>query len=78
MRVGMGLIRNPYGVWHVRKKVPKRLEAAAATILGAPKPRIAWLKKTLGTKDQKRAKILAPPVLMEFDSILAKAEASLH
>jgi hypothetical protein len=31
MRVGMGLIKNEHGVWHVRKKVPKALEAAAAS-----------------------------------------------
>ena len=35
MRVGMGLIKNEHGVWQVRKKVPKRLEAARATVLGA-------------------------------------------
>ena len=32
MRVGMGLVKNEHGVWHVRKKVPKALEAATATV----------------------------------------------
>ena len=52
MRVGMG-----HGVWHVRKKVPKALEAVTATVVGASKPRVSWLKETLRTKDQKEAKI---------------------
>lgn len=75
MRVGMGLIKNNHGVWHVRRKVPKALEAATARVMGAPKERVSWLKKTLGTKDDKRAKVLAKPVMMEFDRIIAQAEA---
>jgi integrase len=76
MRVGMGLIKNNYGVWHVRRKVPKALEVATARVTGAPKERVSWLKKTLGTKDEKRARVLAKPVMMEFDRIIAQAEAS--
>lgn len=34
-------------------------------------------KQTLGTKDEKRAKVLAVPVIMKFDRILAQAEALL-
>src|SRR5262249_49939267 len=64
MRVGMGLVKNEHGVWHVRKKVPKALEAATATVTGASKPRVSWLKETLGTKDQKQAKVRAKPVMM--------------
>jgi Domain of unknown function (DUF6538) len=75
--VGMGLIRNEHGVWCVRKKVPRALEEAAATVTGAAKDRVSWLKKSLRTKDEQRAKVLAPAVLMEFEGILAKAEASL-
>jgi hypothetical protein len=71
----MGIIRNKYGAYHVRKKVPKKLEEAVALATGAEKPRIAWLKKTLSTKDLKAAKVRAVPVLMEFDRILARAEA---
>jgi hypothetical protein len=77
MRIGMGLFKNEYGVWHVRRKVPKRLEVAVARLKDNPKGRVSWLKRTLGTKDEKRAKILAKPVMMEFDRIIAQAEALL-
>jgi integrase len=73
----MGLIKNEHGVWQVRKKVPKRLEAATATVLGNGKPRVSWLKETLRTKDKKQATITAKPVMMKFDRILADAEALL-
>ena len=75
MRISMGIIKNKYGVYHVRKKVPKKLEEAVALATNAEKPRIAWLKKTLSTKDLKAAKVRAVPVLMEFARILAQAEA---
>ena len=75
MRVAMGIIRNQHGVFHLRKKVPKKLEEAVALVTGSAKRRVAWLKKTLGTKDHKAAKVRAAPVLMEFDRILAQAEA---
>ena len=77
VRVGMGLIKNEHGVYHVRRKVPKALEEATATVIGVPKTRVSWLKETLGTKDEKQAKIRAKPVMMKFDGILAKAEALL-
>ena len=77
MRVGMGLIKNEHGVFHVRRKVPKALEVATARVMGVPKERVSWLKETLGTKDEKQAKVLAKPVMMKFDRILAKAEALL-
>src|SRR5262249_33966851 len=77
MRVGMGLIKNEHGVWQVRKKVPKRLETVTATVLGNGKPRVSWLKETLRTKDKKRAAVIAKPVMMRFDRILADAEALL-
>ena len=44
---------------------------------GVPKERVSWLKETLGTKDEKRARVLAKPVMMKFDRILAQAEALL-
>jgi hypothetical protein len=75
MRISMGTVRNQHGVFHLRKKVPKKLEEAVALVTDATKLRVAWLKKTLGTKDPKAAKVRAVPVLMEFDGILAKAEA---
>ena len=77
MRVGMGLIKNEHGVWQVRKKVPKRLEVATATVLGNGKPRVSWLKETLRTKDKKHAEVISKPVMMRFDRILADAEALL-
>ena len=77
MRFGMGLIKNEHGVFHVRRKVPKALEVATARVMGVPKQRISWLKQTLATKDEKRAKVLAKPIMMEFDRILAQAEALL-
>src|SRR2546421_327956 len=77
MRIGMGLIKNEHGVFHVRRKVPKALEVATARVTEAPKERVSWLKETLGTKDEKRAKVLAKPVMMKFDRILAQAEALL-
>jgi integrase len=77
MRVGMGLIKNEHGVYHVRRKVPKALEVATARAMGVPKERVSWLKETLGTKDEKQAKVLAKPVMMKFDRILARAEALL-
>jgi hypothetical protein len=77
MRVGMGLIKNEHGVFHVRRKVPKALEVATARVMGVSKERVSWLKETLGTKDEKQAKVLAVPVIMKFDRILAQAEALL-
>src|SRR4030088_3115243 len=77
MRVGMGLIKNEHGVFHVRRKVPKALEVATARAMGVPKERVSWLKETLGTKDEKQARVLAKPIMMKFDRILAQAEALL-
>jgi hypothetical protein len=77
MRVGMGLIKNEYDVYHVRRKVPKALEVATARAMGVPKERVSWLKETLGTKDEKQARVRAKPVMMKFDRILAQAEALL-
>jgi hypothetical protein len=74
MRVSMSLYQNEHGVWCVRKKVPKRLEQTTAAVLGNGKKRQSWLKRSLKTKDKQQAKRLAPPVLMEFDRVLADAE----
>jgi uncharacterized protein DUF6538 len=64
MRISMNVIKNEHGVFHVRKKVPKKLEEATATVMGSSKQRVAWLKKSLGTKDRKAAKVRAPSVGM--------------
>jgi hypothetical protein len=74
-QVSMSIIRNEYGVYHVRKKVPEKLEQATATVTGSSNDRVSWLKRSLRTKDKQKAKRLAPPILMEFDRILAEAEA---
>jgi integrase len=74
-RISMSIFRNEHGVYHVRKKVPKRLEEATATVKGASKERVSWLQRSLRTKDHREAKRLTPPILMEFDRILAEAEA---
>jgi hypothetical protein len=71
----MGIVRNRHGVYEAPKKVPKRLEHPTAQVLGVSKTRQSWLKKSLGTKDLREAKIRAKPVLMEFDRTLAAAEA---
>jgi hypothetical protein len=67
--------KNRHGVYYVRKKVPKRLEQPTAELLGNGKPRQVFLKRTLDTKDLREANIRAKPVLIEFDRILAQAEA---
>ena len=77
MRVGMGLIKNDHDVWYVRRKVPKHLEEATARITGASRARQVWLKRSLRTKDEKRARVLAAPVMMEFDRIIAQAKSLL-
>jgi integrase len=77
MRISMSSFQNEHGVWCVRKKVPKRLEQAVATVIGTGKKRQAWLKRSLRTKDKQQAKRIAPAVLIEFDRILADAEALL-
>jgi hypothetical protein len=71
----MSLFRNEHAVWGVRRKVPKALGEAVATVLGNGKKRQSWLQRSLKTKDKRQAQRLAPPVLMEFDRILANAEA---
>lgn len=71
----MGLSKNEHGVYHVRKKVPAKLQEAVARVLALPRPRITWLKRSLHTKDLREANIRAKPILIRFDHVLAKAEA---
>ncbi len=75
MRAMSSVSKNRHGVYYVRKKVPKRLEQPTAEFLGNGKPRQVFLKRTLDTKDLREANIRAKPVLIEFDRILAQAEA---
>jgi hypothetical protein len=46
MQVGMSLFQNEHSVWCVRKKVPKALEQAVATVLGNGKKRQPWLQRS--------------------------------
>jgi hypothetical protein len=57
------------------QEVPKGLEPATAEVLGNGKSRQVFLKRTLDTKDLRVANIRAKPILMEFDRVLAQAEA---
>ena len=75
MRRMMGVIKNRHGTYYAQVKVPVPLREATATVLGLSKPRLHWLKKSLGTKDQREAHIRAKPVLMGFDRVLADAKA---
>src|SRR5262245_32022588 len=77
MRALMGLIRNKFGVYQARKKVPRRLEQAVAQVLGQPKARQSWLKRSLGTKDLSEAKRRVKAVQIEFDRTLERASALL-
>ena len=73
----MGLIKDRHGTYYARHKVPERLQEAVARILDNGKARQVWLKKSLGTKVVAQANVRAKPVQIEFDQLLAKAEAQL-
>ncbi len=64
MRLLMGIVKDRHGTFYARKKVPKKLEAAVAQIIDPGKPRVSWLKRSLGTKDARQANARAKPVLM--------------
>src|SRR5262249_17644961 len=49
------LIQNSAGVWCVQRRVPERLQAAVARILGSKRPTQVYLKKSLATKDRREA-----------------------
>jgi len=78
MQAWMGIVRNRFGMYEARKKVPMRPQCAVAKLRAEGKDRQVWLKKSLGSKDLRTAKIRSKPVLMEFDQLLARAEASLQ
>lgn len=77
MRALMGLIKDRHGTYCAQQKVPARLQAAVAQVLGNGKPRQVYLKKSLGTKDLKAANIRAKPVLAGFDRLFGEAEQLL-
>jgi hypothetical protein len=74
MRLLMGISKNRHGTYYAIKQVPKHLQAAVAR-LDNGKGRQTWLKRSLRTKDGAQANRTAKPVLIEFDRILAQAEA---
>src|SRR5580700_11155801 len=78
MRVLMGVIKDRNGTYYAQQKVPERLQKAVALVLGNDKPRQAYLKKSLGTKDLKTANRVAKPVQTGFDEVLQQAEALLR
>jgi hypothetical protein len=71
------LIQNSARVWCVQRKVPERLQAAVARILGGKKPIQVYLKKSLATKDRREATRRAPHALADIDRTLRQAEALL-
>jgi integrase len=77
MRAMMGLIKNRHGTYYAQKMVPKRLREAVAQVLGNGKAQQVWLKKSLGTTAVGEANVRAKPVQMQFDRIIADAEALL-
>jgi hypothetical protein len=77
MRAMMGLHKDRYGTYYARHKVPPRLQEAVARVLDNGKSKQAWLKRSLGTKVLREANVRGKPVQMEFDRIIAKAEAQL-
>ena len=74
-RALMGLIKDRHGTYCAQQKVPVRLQAAVAQVLGNGKLRQAYLKKSLGTKDLKAANVRAKPVLAGFDRVIGDATA---
>jgi hypothetical protein len=69
------LIQNSAGVWCVQRKVPERLQAAVARILGGKKQTQVYLKKSLATKDRREANRRATHALADIDRTLREAEA---
>ena len=43
--------------------------------MGLQRSALAWLKETLANEDEQQARVLAKPVMMKFDRILAQADA---
>jgi integrase len=71
----MGIVKDKNGVFYARRKVPKGMEERAAIAAGVNRPKLSWLKRSLGTKDRREAAVLAKPVLIKFDAILSQARS---
>src|ERR1700751_4002213 len=72
----MGIIKDRHGTHYVQRRIPERLQEAVARVLNTGERRV-FLKKSLGTKSPKEAKAAAPHVLVDFNRIIAEAEALL-
>ena len=77
MRAMMGLHKDRHGTFYARHKVPLRLQEAVAHVLDNGKAKQVWLKRSLGTKKLSEANVRGKPLQMEFDRIIAQAEAQL-
>jgi integrase len=77
MRAMRLIVKNRHGTYYAQKRVPERLQEAVALELSSDKPRQVFLSRSLGTKDLKAANVAAKAVLMDFDRVLARAEARL-
>jgi hypothetical protein len=73
----MGVTKDRHGTYYAQQKVPPRLQAAVAQVLGNGKARQVFLKKSLGTKDLKAANVRAKSVLAGFDRIIRDATAAI-
>jgi hypothetical protein len=71
----MNVSKDRHGTYYAIKQVPKHLRKAVARVRNNGKARQTWLKRSLRTKDVEQANRTAKPVLIEFDRILAQAEA---
>jgi hypothetical protein len=69
------LIKNSAGVWCVQRKVPEKLQAAVARVVGGKKQTQKYLKKSLGTKDRREANRRATHALADLDRTIRAAEA---
>lgn len=77
MRAIMGVVKDRHGTYYARHKVPERLQVAVARVLDNGKRKQVWLKRSLGTKVLSEANVKAKPTQIDFDRILAQAEAQL-
>jgi hypothetical protein len=75
MRTMPYLIKNNAGTWCVQRKVPDHLQAAVPKVRGSAKPRQAYIKASLGTKDRREANHRAKHALADIDRILREAAA---
>jgi hypothetical protein len=73
----MGLIKDEHGVYHVRRKVPKRPRNSNCHSDGCSEAACLVAQGGVGRERREAGWGRAKPVMMKFDGILAKAEAQL-